>query len=90
MGRHMKPINILHLADRRSQLDPGGPLAEAIRKLAELTIVEDAGELSDEAELDFEHRLARINQETPRARSDRGRFFNTEGAEDTESGKRSD
>ena len=44
-------IKMLHMAGRRSQLAFEGPLADALRKLGELTILEQCRELSDEEAL---------------------------------------
>lgn len=48
MRRMRRMINILHMANRRSQVAADGPLARAIRELGELTIVEQARELDAE------------------------------------------
>ncbi len=41
-------LRMLHICNRRSQITPDGPFANALRELGELTIVERAHELSDE------------------------------------------
>jgi phosphoglycerate dehydrogenase-like enzyme len=42
-------LNILHITNRRSQIAPDGPFANALRELGELNLVEQARELDDEA-----------------------------------------
>lgn len=47
----MKPLNMLHLAARRSQFPKAGPLAEALRQFGTVKIIECGRELSDEEAL---------------------------------------
>lgn len=47
-----EPIKLLHVAARRSQLDPESPIAHGFRQLAKLEIVENGRELSDEEVLE--------------------------------------
>lgn len=42
-------IKMLHMAGRRSQLSPNGPLGEALAELGDLEVVEHGGEMSPEA-----------------------------------------
>ncbi len=42
-------LKILHITNRRSQITPDGPFANALRELGELNLVEQAHELDDEA-----------------------------------------
>ncbi len=44
----MKDVKILHMAQRRTQVDPNGPLAVALKELAELEIVEQGKTLAED------------------------------------------
>ncbi|MFT5473523.1 MAG: hypothetical protein ACI856_001855, partial [Kiritimatiellia bacterium] len=44
----VKTLKILHITNRRSQIETDGPFAAALRELGELVLVEQARELSDE------------------------------------------